>query len=194
MESAASCVGVPGSSAPDTAGLVSAAGTRLITASTAAVLGCFCPWTSFDIFLLLYLCLYSIFDFSRRTGWWVQNRAARVATVARVARGVVARLPCEGPSTASAVAQIAFQLVGQFLQVLQRLGLELCRGGFRPNEELLAEQDPTNKAPCLQSFFHSLFHGHSREACRSRSAFLRVSYMVLSWVFRAIVSIAWVAC
>ena len=110
MESAASCVGVPGATAPVAAGLAIASGTRLASAAAAAVFGCFCPWTSFDIFLLLYLCLYSIFDFFRGTGWWVQNRAARVATVARVARGVVARLPCEGPSTASAVAQIAFQL------------------------------------------------------------------------------------
>ena len=99
MGSTASCVGVPGTTSPEAAGLAIAAGTRLsASTSAAAVFGCFCPWTSFDIFLLLYLCLYSIFDFSRRTGWWVQNRAARVATGARVARGLVAGLPCGGPS------------------------------------------------------------------------------------------------
>ena len=95
MESTASCVGVPGTAAPVAAGLAGASGARPSTTTTTAVFGCFCPWTSFDIFLLLYLCLYSIFDFSRRTGWWVQNRAARVATVAR---GLVAGLPGGGPS------------------------------------------------------------------------------------------------
>ena len=63
MESSASCVGVPGTATPETAGLAGAAGARLAPSTSTAVFGCFCPWTSFDIFLLLYLCLYSIFDF-----------------------------------------------------------------------------------------------------------------------------------
>ena len=72
MESAASCVGVPGAAAPAAAGLASATGSRLATTAAAAVFGCFCPWTSFDIFLLLYLCLYSIFDFFFLFCWLAQ--------------------------------------------------------------------------------------------------------------------------
>ena len=72
MGVAAFCVGVPGATLPDTAGLASASGSRLATTTTTAVFGCFCPWTSFDIFLLLYLCLYSIFDFFFLFCWLAQ--------------------------------------------------------------------------------------------------------------------------
>ena len=68
----ASCGEGPGSSTPDTAGQAYASGTRLTTTTGAAVFGCFCPWTSFDIFLLLYLCLYSIFDFFFLFCWLAQ--------------------------------------------------------------------------------------------------------------------------
>ena len=67
----------------------------------------------------------------------MQHLASCVATVASVARGLVAGLPCWG----LAVSQSSFQLAGQFLQLLQRPDVVMyCLGALQRFDAMTAKE------------------------------------------------------